>query len=162
MFIAFCYLLPNPYAGPGERYNVPIAYSIAAFDAAALYDDVEPHELVAIIIQEHGGKAPYSSDSIGDDGKAVGLMQLHYVHVSAYNKAFGVELEMRDLLDFEISIDVAAYALHRIKRVHRTKRRCRNKPHHWQAHYMCSYNARDQCNTRRRERFVRKLSKWRS
>ena len=78
-FALWVFFSPNPYDkkdGLYEPYLVPLELAHDAYlYAEEEGDEVHPEEVIAMLVGEHGSAHPYPADSIGDDGKAVGLFQ---------------------------------------------------------------------------------------
>lgn len=89
-----------------------------------------------------------------------------------------------ELTDYRASIEIAAFNLNRIHHTHKTARRCAKKvevctmkkvngalitdeckmvpqKHSIVAHYRCGGDTRERCNTRYRDKLIKKLSYWR-
>ncbi len=202
LFAIFVAATPNPNDRHGYPYLVPLHYSVAAWELAALYPNVEPEDLIAIIVAEHGGQYPYPADSIGNDGE-IGLMQTtgwerrrfnwcHDIDNTAHEKheskcgvmtPTGLRFVAVDLLDWQTALTVAAFTMHRIAYVHATKDRClkpvkvcttdpnadgsvgseckmAKQTHTVAAHYRCSVQSRERCQTQYRDRLTRKFAQW--
>lgn len=148
---------------------VPLEYSVTAYQQAQLYPDVQPQDLIAIMVAEHGGGYPYPVASVGKASE-VGLLQLTGYEVRPYNKAHDTSWTVTDMHDPILAITVGAWSIQRIKNVHKTKARClskvrehtvavdgngvlvpvlveRPRHHNWHAHWRCSVKARDALNS---------------
>jgi hypothetical protein len=177
VFAFFTLFLYNPHQG--EPYKVPIELSLAVYEESLNYDNVKPEEVIAMIVAEHGGGYPYSTDSEGKAGEK-GLMQISKYWRNKYNKIHGTEYDGFSLLDWKINVKVGVFVIHLMKENHSTKGRCKVKvwdvvqdengsyrpvkvkqKHNWIAHYRCTYKAREKCETIYRERLIRRFSQWR-
>lgn len=189
LFAIFMWFAPNPYH-PGEPLHLPPAVALELFELAEQYngvDAVDLEELVSNLYAEHGRRAPDRIDSISKAG-ALGIFQVMNLERREANEALGTSYTSDDMLEnWRANAAVAAYAIHRMKGAHRTKRRCtkkvrdgvrinskgelvavwRKQDHTWWDHYTCSPRARERCAakgmTKHRVKMSRKLGKdWRA
>lgn len=169
-------------APAGESYQVPLAYSVAAWDAAQEYDNVEPEDVLTILIGEHGWRHPYDPAAVEYARRVtyvevpggyqqvveerpanVGLFQISRYYVRAYNDAHGTDHTLDTVLDWRLNMDVAVYNIHRAKSVCIAGRRkeCANGNHYWTAHWTCGSGIRDEPRCQSRKRLHEHISTWR-
>lgn len=123
IFAFWSFFLHNGYKD--EPYQIPIAYSIAAFEEAAKYPNVEPEDITTVLVAEHGGGYPYPAWSkecrkekywdekrnkerkrcvVKENGEikyiAWGLMQLSRAEVREFNEAHGTSYTLEDSTSF--------------------------------------------------------------
>lgn len=183
LFALSMFFLPvdHKHAPAGETYSVPLMYSMYAYEQASLYENVEPEDVLTILVGEHGWRAPYDPHAIEyaksvsyehiEGGyqqvvteKAVnwGLLQINRYYLSEYNKFHGVEHSRHELLDWRFNIRVGTYNIHRIKNVESSKRRkeCREGDHFWTAHWTCASGIRNEPRCQNRKRLHGRVSQW--
>jgi hypothetical protein len=130
IFMAYAFFLPNPYDEEGRGYEVPPQYAAIAYYHASQYDDVEPEEMLGILLVEHGSHGRWiGSDSVGDDDSSYGLYQIRKGELGMYKEEHP-ESDLRaskrtnDLLHWWQNTKVAAWLIHRHKRQHARKGYC--------------------------------------
>lgn len=178
VFAAFAYYAPN-YLDNDGPYKVPISYSLAIYREAELYSNVEPEDVLATLVAEHGASGNYSADSIGKAGER-GLLQISSSWRRRYNKSNGTKITKEEMLDPMTNIMVGVWVIAQMKTKHETKcSKIRVKeqyvhkgklrtvykklPHNWHAHFRCAPKIRDTqyCETVYRVKLVKKFSHWR-
>jgi len=163
LFALAMFLTPNPYQN--DLMQVPITMSLEAYWLAEK-NGIDPEDIVAMMIAEHGGGHPYATDSEGDAGE-LGLMQISRYWRRQYNTAHATTISADDMLDWRTNMEVAAWTIARMRHTHEVERpaRCRNpkRPHHWIAHYRCASRVRGTkaCQTKWREGLLAYLTGWR-
>lgn len=165
VFILCMWMLPNPYhVHEGNRLRVPPSIALAAYVEASRFEDVTPELMIGMMMHEHRAGAPYPTDSVGDDGRSVGLYQLSHAERVDYNQEYDTLYKRVDLFDPVLNTRVAAYTFHDDMVTHATKRRCRGKKHTPAAHHVCGPKHRDgdRCvkRARVRDNLIRHLSRW--
>lgn len=162
VFAWFALTHPNDRYDDGQPFAVPVRYSLEAVVAADAYANVEPEELIAMLVAESGAASPYDEQARGDGGRSLGLYQLNRRELGEYVDATGDALSSTDLLDATTATRVAAWMVTRHKRVHAT--RCKSHKHTWIGHWKCGPAARDTrrgCEARRR-RLIDTFAAWRN
>lgn len=175
---ALCMLfMHNPHQH--EIFAIPPEFSLAIYREAERYDNVDPEDVAAMVVAEHGGGAPYSTDSLGKAGEH-GLLQVSKYWLGEFNDEHGTAHTPEDMLDWRLSITIGTFAIHKMKHNHATAARCKRKvwstkagenghlhpvkvkqKHTWIAHYRCNFKARERCKTKWREKLIVRLGRWR-
>lgn len=135
--------------------DVPLEYGVYAFQAAAAVD-IDPYDLVALLVTEHTGEESnfsiytsvgrharprYPEDEVGKGGE-IGLYQQKPNWVGRANKYYGTSWKSDDLYDPWINTKVAAYQV--MHAIEKHSRACTSSSlHDWTAHWKCSLDSRD-------------------
>jgi hypothetical protein len=179
VFALYCYLAPNGLVD--EPYRVPVSYSLAIYREVQAYPIVQPEDVVATLIAEHGASGSYDPTSIGKAGER-GLLQITGFWRSKYNRAHPDQPKVSkdDMLDARVNIRVGVWVIAQMQTKHTEKcskvrvkeqyvkhgeihTKYKPLPHNWHAHYRCAPGIRDtwRCETAYRVRVVKQLSHWR-
>jgi len=187
IFAIYLTFSPNPWDG-GDRFDVPLSYSLWAYQEAQLYgSEVEelrllPEDIIGMLVVESGRAAPYDHMATGKDGER-GLYQLSWSELKEYNEAYGTGHTLDDLYDPLVNTMVAAYTFYDDRHTHVTKRRCKrhvakgvttnpedgslmpvNGPqeHPWEAHHKCGPKQRERKGCYRlRVKVIKRIGLWR-